>query len=564
MTMEEKDKDSAEASQDVAVLRPGRGQSGARSEFQRAEAETVMFASARALPLAYDTNGLAAPDVRPPAIHVQRVWLTKAMLLLILLLQAGLTLRMRNTAFEDEALYLYVGHLEIAHLLHGASLQGNYPSYFSGAPVLYPVLGALADSIGGLTAARAVSLIEMLAATALLYGMTRRLFNDRVALCAAIVFAVSEPTLFLGNLATYDASALFLLAVAAWIVVRAAESRWPLYLLAAPVMVLAVATKYASFLFVPCVIVLAGIAAWPRRGRRALIPPIALTVATAALLAGVLFVAGSDYIKGIDVTTLARNGGNTPIPSLLWDCALWIGIPFALAVVGVVAYAIKPTIESHEEMAFAGTRMQRIVLGVVLAGSALLAPAEQMRIHTFVSLQKHVGFGLLFAAPIIGFGLAWIIGDHFRRTQIGVAVAGAALAVGMVQADNLFHAWSNTSVLVADMTHYLRPGAHYLVEVDEVPIYYLRNHADAQPDQFTSTYFSGYTTKQGQFLTGNAGFVAAIQAGYYQMIVFDYSTTPSADTAIARALAANPDYRLAEAIPIGNTTERQYLWVKTG
>ena len=168
-----------------------------------------------------------------------------------MLMQAALTLRMRNTAFEDEALYLYVGHLEIAHWLHGTALQGDYPSYFSGAPVLYPVLGALFDSIGGLTAARALSLAEMLAATGLLYTMSRLLFNERVALCAAITFAVAEPTLFLGNLATYDATALCLLAVAAWLVVRTAAFRWPAYLLAAPVAVLAVAAKYASLLFVP-------------------------------------------------------------------------------------------------------------------------------------------------------------------------------------------------------------------------------------------------------------------------------------------------------------------------
>ena len=93
------------------------------------------------------------------------------------------------------------------------------------APVLYPVLGALFDSIGGLTAARALSLAEMLTATGLVYTMSRRLFNERVALCAAITFAVAEPTLFLGNLATYDATALCLLAVAAWLVVRTAAFR---------------------------------------------------------------------------------------------------------------------------------------------------------------------------------------------------------------------------------------------------------------------------------------------------------------------------------------------------
>ena len=93
---------------------------------------------------------------------------------------------MSNTAFEDEGLYLYVGHLEIRHFLHGAALQGDYPSYFSGAPVLYPVLGALADGVGGLAAARALSLLEMLAVTGLIYAMSRRLFNERVGLCAAV------------------------------------------------------------------------------------------------------------------------------------------------------------------------------------------------------------------------------------------------------------------------------------------------------------------------------------------------------------------------------------------
>ncbi len=141
------------------------------------------------------------------------------MLAAILCVQAALSLRLHNTAFEDEALYLYSGHLEIAHWLHGTALQGNYPSYFSGAPALYPVLGALADSVGGLAAARAVSLIAMLTTTGLLYSLTRKLFNERIGLCAAVIFSVTESALFLGHLATYDAPALCLLAVASWIVV---------------------------------------------------------------------------------------------------------------------------------------------------------------------------------------------------------------------------------------------------------------------------------------------------------------------------------------------------------
>src|SRR6202045_4659553 len=80
-------------------------------------------------------------------------------LLAILAVQTLLSLRLirADTAFQDEAEYLWAGHLEWAHLLHGTPLP-QFPAYFSGAPVLYPPVGALADSVGGLAGARILSL----------------------------------------------------------------------------------------------------------------------------------------------------------------------------------------------------------------------------------------------------------------------------------------------------------------------------------------------------------------------------------------------------------------------
>ena len=554
------------------------------TEFQRAEADTVMFASARAvLPNATTENrfvGLDDPRNRttgPRSARHQkasrqsgvdrssrRIWVSRGVLVLIMLLQAALTLRMSNTAFEDEGLYLYVGHLEIRHFLHGAALQGDYPSYFSGAPVLYPVLGALADSIGGLAAARALSLLEMLAVTGLIYAMTKRLFNERAALCAAIVYSVTEPALFLGHLATYDATALLLLTVATWLVVRFADGARPLYLLAAPVLVLAVATKYATLLFVPSVIGLAGLIAAPRLGRKTVVTSAALGAATIALLVGVGYLAGPDYITGFKFTTLERFEGTASTGSLLWDVAQWVGVPFLLAVTGAVAWVMRPFTDRSERVGPGGSRARRALLGGLMAGSALLAPIEQIRIHTETSLFKHVGFGLMLAAPIAGVGLARIIGDHFRRTQVGIAIWGASLAIGMTCADNLFDAWPNTSVLITDLARHIHPGDRYLVEVDEVPIYYLRDNPGALPRQFSSTYYIGYTSKQGQFLTGNAGYIAAIRAGYFNVVAFNYQTTPGVDAVLAKTLAADPDYSLASVIPNGNDTVRQYIWVKTG
>ena len=100
----------------------------------------------------------------------------------ILAVQALLSLRLiwSNTAFTDEGLYLWSGRLEWVHWLHGTRIP-NFPSYFSGSPDVYPPLGAMANALGGLTAARLLSLCFMLGATALLHGITRRLFGLRPA-----------------------------------------------------------------------------------------------------------------------------------------------------------------------------------------------------------------------------------------------------------------------------------------------------------------------------------------------------------------------------------------------
>jgi 4-amino-4-deoxy-L-arabinose transferase-like glycosyltransferase len=193
----------------------------------------------------------------------RRAWVGRGVLLGVLLLQALLSLRLQNTVFEDEALYLYAGHLELNHLLHGSPTYTDFATYFSGTPVLYPVLAAAVDSFLGLAGARALSLAFMLAVTALLYSISRLLFNERVALCAAAAFAVVQSTEFLGNFATYDAPAIFLMALASWIVVRTARgSAWVTGLLAAPVLALAVAVKYATLLFLPSVVILAVLASF--------------------------------------------------------------------------------------------------------------------------------------------------------------------------------------------------------------------------------------------------------------------------------------------------------------
>jgi len=490
--------------------------------------------------------------------------ISRLVLLAILLLQAVLSLRLHNTAFEDESLYLYAGHMELQHLLHGAALQGQYASYFSGSPVLYPVAAAYLDQVGGLALARALSLVEMLATTVLLYAMTRRLFNEKIGLCAAGFFAITESAVFLGNFATYDATCLFLLALAAWIMVRTAALRWPVFLLAALPAALAVGVKYAGLLFVPTIAVLPALAGWPERGRRVVWYPAAFGAAVAGLLYGALRLGGKAYMTAISSTTTNRVQGTIPDTTILREAAEWGGVLFFAAVLGTVAYVWRVRTEPEEKIAPAGGRFRRAALGTVLTGTALLAPAYQAHLHTDISFLKHIGFGLFFAAPMAGFGLARIMGDYFRRPQFGIAVWSLALVLGMVQSSYLFHQWPASGPFVTAFSKYCKPNARYLVEVPEVPIYYLMGEKDAQPRQFTSTFFINYFNKKGQMLTGPEGFTAAVQDGYFQVIAYSNTVTLAADGSLAKALKASHSYYLAEQVNLSDVFGPvQYdIWVK--
>ena len=165
-----------------------------------------------------------------------------------------------------------------------------------------------------------------------------------------------------------------------------------------------------------------------------------------------------------------------------------------------------------------------------------------------------------------GVGLARLVGDHFRRAQIGIVVWAAALVLGLAQATQalrqlaeLLHARS------MELSRYLGPGDRYLVENDNVAIYYLMGNPDAQPDQFTSTYFISYRTARASCSPGPRRYLAALQAGYFRVIIYDSSVTPALDKSLAAALESDPRYRLAGAVPENARDFRTtcYVWVRT-
>jgi hypothetical protein len=444
-------------------------------------------------------------------------------LLAVLVVQAGLSLRLiwSNTAFQDEALYLRAGHLEWARWLHHAPIP-DFPAYFSGAPVVYPPLGALADSIGGLAAARILSLCFMLGVTSLLWATTARLYGQRAALLAAGLFATLAGTQFLGAFATYDAMALSLLALAAWLGVRSADCRFwtrtALGLAAGVSLAIADAAKYATALFTPVVLVVVALAVWRRQPGSAWLAAVLVVLwswLTLILLA--IAVGGRQYWLGVTTSTLARPQSDAAVTTVLKSAYVWTSLILVLAVIGAVLAALSTT--------------RGKLLPAVLATAALLAPAEQARLHTTVSLQKHVVFGAWFAAIAAGYAMA-----RFSRVDPGrgwaavlaLPIVASTLFGSMGQAAALYRVWPNAAGVVAVLRSaaHSHPG-HYLAEDYDVEAFYLRD--DVPWERWSSTY--NPFSYQG-LPPGLPSYQAAISSHYFSLVILDFGDTEATDLQI--------------------------------
>jgi hypothetical protein len=467
-------------------------------------------------------------------------------LIVILTVQAVLSLRLvwSNTAYIDEATYLWAGHLEIAHWFHGDPVP-PFQTWFSGAPVVYPPIAAVADHVGGLIGARILSLGFMTGATALLWNLTGRLFGARAAFFAAALFAVLGPTQFLGALATYDAMALLLIAISAWCVVAARDrgDSTLLLVVGAAALALANATKYATALFDPVVVVLAALViSDQRRGKPALGRAGYLAALVTALVAALLALGGPFYMAGVMYTTVARAVGNNPPWLVLEDSWKWVGTVGTLAWIGVIACTRR-----------AG-RGRAAVL-TVLAVAGMLAPLEQARIHTITSLHKHVDFGAWLAAPAAGYALAQLsrIGRH---RSLNLAVAGlmtAAIlpvgALGSHQATDLFQGWPDSSPVIAQLRGLTRsyPG-DYLAEDYDIPAYYLERSISWP--RWSNTWYLSYTRPgTGQPLTGAAAYQAAIAQHHFSLVILDFLATPRTDGEIVAAMQQAGGYQVVAVVP---------------
>jgi 4-amino-4-deoxy-L-arabinose transferase-like glycosyltransferase len=517
-----------------------------------------------------------ATQVRPSRIRPSRARrsafataLAAVPLLVILAVQTALDARVLHVSpiTGDEGTYIYAGHQLIKELTRGGG-SPYYETYLSGAPVLYPVLAALLDHVGGLFLVREASVACMLGTTALLAVVTRRMFGYWPAVTATALFTALGLTRGLGVLATYDAPSLLLLALAAYCAVRAGTGRAG-WLISVPLVLLAAnAVKYATVLFDPVVI---GLAALQLRGsgwRPIALRAIALGSATAVLLVTAVALAGSSYLQGISYTTLGRCSGACGLAygwkveaprQILGYSWSQIGL---VVVLGFVAVAVALAVDRSSSP---------FVLLALLAVAGTLVTIENMRLHSATALSKHDDFGAWFTCIAAGYALARVA-ELTRRNWIKVPVLLVALVIVMMtgfrylnyatQADS---ASVTSEAATAQLAPYLRlAGGRFLLGglADMQIIYDARlpiawwqfnddnyikypvpgrggNYSYSTPGLTCTSLAPGCV-----YLTGPAGYAAAIRAHAFTVISMLGQHDTAQDATIMADIRSTPGYRL--------------------
>lgn len=501
-------------------------------------------------------------------------------LLVVVAIQVLLSMRLiwSNTAFIDEATYLFVGSQDLNHWIHGTPIE-DYQTFLSGSPAVYPPLAALVNSVGGLVAARFLSLAFMVGATCLLYATTLRLFGKWTALPATALFAGISGTQFLGALATYDAMSLFLLVLATYLVIGRKSAYDTLTdiagstVIAAAVLALANADKYATALWDPVVIALACCAPpmvgypWRYGVGRAL--RFAVTVGM-FLLVG-LAIGKGKYLKGIMSTTVARSntqvGMGQPARLVLHDAWTWIGPVIVLAVIGALLLVVvgRRSGFSHARACALG------VFGLVLLFAVIAAPLNQARIGTSVSLQKHVIFGAWFGCILAGYALTRILRFRVLVGVCAIVLLAPVAAANAVTAQGLYSWPSTNPAFVSALKQYVRPGAdRYLISgFDDIPAYYVKDVSSLQWKEVGS--YSYVDPETGQFLLNGPAFADAIKRRVFTLIILNFQSNgepdePGNDYMIEADIVKYGDYKVVGHLPPINTTSGNYftVWRVTG
>ncbi|GCE13577.1 ArnT family glycosyltransferase [Tengunoibacter tsumagoiensis] len=487
------------------------------------------------------------------------VWPSYWPLVLILAMQAIISLvTLRNTAFQDEALYLYAGRQLFHYWLGGPAPLDRYAFYFSGYPGLYPVIAGVLDMIGGLELARAYSLLCMMGINITIYYLAQKFFQRPSAIFASALYGSLGTVLYVGRLATFDAMCFCLVAVAALLAFQVSTSRRPwLALLIGPLLVLAVLTKYAAMLYVPAVLGILIFCSLAYIGWWRMLIRLALALLTLAASLYIAYqVVDKSMFHAIAGTTTDRTAFIQKSRLELFTHVMQMaGIVYLAALVGVILVYIY-----HRRLT---------LVALVMYGSSWLVPAYHIYKMEAVSLDKHFSLGLLFCAALAGYALAWISGfmqrtianANGRYWLSGLCVVLLVFVLGTQQSQTIFSGWANTTDLSYALHTQLRHASGRIL-VEDIEVARYDSEDITEEWQWNGVYYFYYSRPNQPALLGDPAIIQALKDRYFTTVELSFNYQPAEAQFIARQMIASKNYDLVATVPFVNSygTGHFYIW----
>ncbi len=418
----------------------------------------------------------------------------------------SLTLIWSNTAYIDEADYLWVGRLEIAHWLHGTPWPSAYAyRLFSGSPFIYPPV--------------------------LLYFTASWLISRTGAVFAAALWAFSEPALRLA-FATYDPLSVLLTALSALLVVQAGYRRRGGAFVAAAAVALALAnmTAYSGIVIDPVVIAFAFFVWLPCMRAGQALARTAWLVGGWAALFGLLMTASHSW-AGLLFTVVARNiADHQSIAAILNEILGYSGLIIGLAVIGGIA-------------AINTENRSRAALLVVLSFTVFIVPAVQLHDQTAWSIDKHLAYGIWFAAIVSAYGCGKFI-HRLSGTKKPLTVFCCLVALSYIAANSLqsawgrYHAWPDAGAFISSF----RPAAAQTRGLIYVPGHEanIAEYYTPQGREWTRWSAALSLAPAGPRNAWRSYYSAQLQSGNYGVITLFYATTFSSAPELPGSILLSP------------------------
>ena len=425
---------------------------------------------------------------------------------LLVILAAAFTIRAIdlnfNSAFVGESFMILMGR----SVLSGAADVATYMRSAFGW-YLWPAATAIADRAGGLTAVRLLAASFGTLAVAGVFMMTRRLFDERTGLVAALFFAAFAPAVLASRIATPDAAGMALLAFTLAAYVRAWQTgRWTAWIGASLLAIVSVLVKHSLAAIIPPLCLLAPFLDRRRGWLFALSVPLAV---------GVYAFWYFDFIRAMLATvanSASLRGREADLLTLYVRNSLDVWLIVALAFAAFVR----------------GNREARIIVAVLLLLAATLAIVPASR--TFdPHAWSHTVYPVLLMLPAAAAGALSLADRLVKQDRVLASALMTLTAVSLILISGhgltpvrsgLPVSWPNSAVVEDFLKTRLQYGQRILV--DDAALRYLLSGLTPQ-DHIADEHslnFGGAVAPES--------YARAIDVGYFDYIVLDGNNTDEA------------------------------------